>query len=671
MEHFIIYMVKASALIGLFFLAYHLFLRKETFFNSNRWFLIAGLLTSVVLPAIVYTEVIWIEVQPQRQAYQEINLDELMVLHQQTFQAPAREAVSINWFDVAAGIYLAGAVFFLIRFIIEVLSLRRQLKGLPIIKDGKFLLVDSPVVKSPFSFFNYIVYNSAILQPEELESILSHEKVHSSQKHSMDMVISQLFCVAFWFNPFAWIYRKSISQNLEFIADAEATRVIADKEAYQKTLLKITVQPECIAITNHFYQSLIKKRIVMLNKQQSKKRNSWKYAIVLPALVAFMLLFQVQVVAQVKEAPETKAVTKTKMKISVEVTKDSKDEELQAESKIFKEEFDADVNFENIKRNQKNEITAIKVTVKDKTQSKVYEVAGTEPIVPFTVEMEKKGNGSTNSISFGSSRSMVIANGATFFHEGDSLRSAHKIMRSYTMGDEMPVPPVPPVPGDARVYRIPPAGNMQGSTTLNIGDKDMLIVINGVKQKKGEVIKLPLNEDVAAINMLEGKEGKKKYGKDGKKGVVEITTHKSNNRIIMRNPHAYFDIPEMNGESFSFSFDFDNEDIARSLRDGMESLKMLDGMKFYGDALSAEEMAKIQEELSQAQAEIQKSMDELKFDFNNDMSEDEIQKIREELKEARKELMEARREMMKDREKAAKESNKEAAKAKRTVYKKA
>jgi hypothetical protein len=40
----------------------------------------------------------------------------------------------------------------------------------------------------------------------------------------------------------------------------------------------------------------------MLNKNQSKKINSWKYALVLPALVAFCVLFQVKVVAQEKES---------------------------------------------------------------------------------------------------------------------------------------------------------------------------------------------------------------------------------------------------------------------------------------------------------------------------------------------------------------------------------
>jgi len=94
-----------------------------------------------------------------------------------------------------------------------------------------------------------------------------------------------------------WLYKKAMLQNLEFIADSEALKNISDKKSYQITLLKVTTHENCVAITNPFYQSLIKKRIVMLNKNQSKKVNSWKYALIIPILIGFLFYFQVNVVA--------------------------------------------------------------------------------------------------------------------------------------------------------------------------------------------------------------------------------------------------------------------------------------------------------------------------------------------------------------------------------------
>src|SRR5690606_4647835 len=117
------------------------------------------------------------------------------------------------------------------------------------------------------------------------------------------------------------------------------------------------------------------------NKKQSRKRNSWKYAVILPAIMAFIFLFQIKTVAQEKATP-VESISSEKTKISIEVSKDSKDDDLTAETNVFKEIFDTEVTFSNVTRNPKNEITGIKVIVKDKSQSKVYEVVRKEPIEP-------------------------------------------------------------------------------------------------------------------------------------------------------------------------------------------------------------------------------------------------------------------------------------------------
>ena len=195
MENFIIYMTKASGLLILFYAAYHIFLRKETFFNSNRWFLLAGLVTSVVMPFIVYTKTVWLDPLPL-QEMQAIDIKELLLL-QQSIIAKQQQAEKINWFDVAAGVYFAGVVFLILLFVYNLIMLKRLLKGQEVVQQGKYKLINTTRVESPFSFFNYIVYNSAILLPHELENILCHEKVHSRQKHSADMILGELLGIAF------------------------------------------------------------------------------------------------------------------------------------------------------------------------------------------------------------------------------------------------------------------------------------------------------------------------------------------------------------------------------------------------------------------------------------------------------------------------------------------
>ncbi|MCB0469039.1 MAG: M56 family metallopeptidase, partial [Aequorivita sp.] len=199
---------------------------------------------------------------------------------------------------------------------------------------------------------------------EELDGILLHEKVHSREKHSFDVLIANLFCVLFWFNPFVWLYKKVIIQNLEFIADQKAIQCYSDKTDYQKALLRVVTHQSYLSVTNHFNQSLIKKRIVMLNTSQSKKQNSIKYFFVVPVLICFIFLFQVRVIAQEKFTVQSINHSLDEIIVRMEINKHTTDEEMNKEKDIFKKEFDADLKFSKVKRNPKGEITSIKVYLK-------------------------------------------------------------------------------------------------------------------------------------------------------------------------------------------------------------------------------------------------------------------------------------------------------------------
>ncbi|WP_431241663.1 M56 family metallopeptidase [Flavobacterium sp. P21] len=242
------------------------------------------------------------------------------------------------------------------------------------------------------------MYNSSLYSEAELQSILEHEKVHSDQYHTVDVIISRIFCILFWFNPIIWLYKKAILQNLEFIADNEASKKLSDKKAYQYTLLKITTHETCVAITNHFYQSLIKKRIVMLNKNQSKKWNYWKYYAVIPALTAFVFLFQIKTIAQEKKAlAEKTAVTKSDDTLIFKITKSTTDQELKDLATKLKSEHNVDVEISDLKRNSKNEITSIKVQiVKENGKKQIMQVNSTEAIKDCCIVLTTNDNGSKN-----------------------------------------------------------------------------------------------------------------------------------------------------------------------------------------------------------------------------------------------------------------------------------
>ncbi|HQK41135.1 MAG TPA: M56 family metallopeptidase, partial [Flavobacterium alvei] len=303
-----------------------------------------------------------------------------------------------------------GIVGFLVKFALDFYSLSKVLKGKTIQHQADFQFIDVTENIAPFSYFNSIVYNSSLYSETELENILEHEKVHSTQNHTADVLISRLFCVVFWFNPLMWLYKKAIVQNLEFIADSEASKSISDKKAYQLTLLKVTTQENCVAITNHFYQSLIKKRIVMLNKNQSNKRNSWKYALVLPLLGAFLFFFQVKVIAQEKVSEQTVVENSKTVENSVDVYKINKnttDAELKEKIKTLKEKYDVTLAFSGLERNAKNELTAIKVDLKKgKEITKKMATKGTEAIKTFGIIISKNENGKLT-VDFGTDEGVI------------------------------------------------------------------------------------------------------------------------------------------------------------------------------------------------------------------------------------------------------------------------
>ncbi|GGF21649.1 M56 family metallopeptidase [Flavobacterium limi] len=431
MEAIFIYIAKSSGLVVLFYFAYYFLLRKETFFNSNRWFLLTGLVTSLILPFVVYTKIVWINPVPVS-----------TVSYPQNFvqEAIQEESFEINWHYILLSIYCIGFLMLIIKFAADFYSLNSVLKGKKIQQLADFKFVDVSENIAPFSYFDYIVYNSSMYTEAELENIIEHEKVHSNQNHTIDVLISRVFCVLFWFNPVIWLYKKAILQNLEFIADSEAAKKISDKKAYQYTLLKITTHESCVAITNHFYQSLIKKRIVMLNKNQSKKRNSWKYYAILPALVAFVFLFQIKTVAQEKK--EAQEISKNPTAVDVyKIKKNTTDQELKEFTENLKQNHNVDVVISNLKRNTKNELTAIKVDIQKGTgEDQTIEIEGNEPIKSCGIVItSENGSKKINVITDGGMDKPLVV--------GDNLilnEKSNPVKVCLALPITPPVPPTPP-----------------------------------------------------------------------------------------------------------------------------------------------------------------------------------------------------------------------------------
>jgi BlaR1 peptidase M56 len=551
METLFIYLVKSSGLIGLFYLAYILLLRKETFFNSNRWFLLAGLITSVILPLIVITKIVWVDPSPT-----DIDWSRIPVTN-----TVENEAIEINWHLVFGIIYLIGILVFLLKFAFDFYSLSKILKGKTIQHQTDFKLINVTENIAPFSYFNSIVYNSSMYSETELENILEHEKVHSSQNHTFDVLISRLFCVGFWFNPIVWMYKNAIAQNLEFIADSEASKIISDKKAYQLTLLKITTQENCVVLTNHFYQSLIKKRIVMLNKNQSNKRNSWKYLFVLPLLGAFVFFFQVKVIAQEKVAPKQEKETDPKIENIFTTLSKGKDIDINGE-KSSQEELD------KLNPNEVEKIDVARINSK-------------EAILITPKQLNKPVKITDKDIYI------------------DGVKSTSE---EFSKLDQNTIDKVD-VNTFENTVRITTKTINQSADNFNnkiISKEKPLIILNGKRTQTTfeDVNKLDPNL-IQSINVLKGKKAIEKYGKDGENGVIEIITKEN------------ADLLKYNSPSEKKDSELDKSEIENSGSETVSSYKQY--LEMYKTLLDARfSLERIKKQREQAKVELEKSRKTLK-----------------------------------------------------------
>jgi TonB family protein len=142
---------------------------------------------------------------------------------------------------------------------------------------------------SPFSFFNWIFINAENNDAHRLKEIIAHEQIHAGQYHSVDNLAAELLCAFFWWNPFAWLIKKEIKINLEYLADKGVLNLGYDSKEYQYILLQVSNESAGIQLINNFNVSQLKKRITMMNKKKSPISASLKYLLIVPVGITLLL----------------------------------------------------------------------------------------------------------------------------------------------------------------------------------------------------------------------------------------------------------------------------------------------------------------------------------------------------------------------------------------------
>ena len=515
MDAIFAYILKVNVLITLFYLVYQLALSKETFYKHSRWYLLSGLFISLLLPFVTFTKIEYYEVKEVLSNSIENNVLQMAPVSNEIVQEPIltnQEIVFLMYGFICFG--------FFIKTIFDFFKLLKIIKVSNFEKRNKLVYINTNLVHTPFSFFNYIVFNEELINPVELQNIIKHEEAHSKQKHSFDTLLAQLFIILFWFNPIVWLYRKSMVQNLEFLADSYAISQVSDRTVYQKTMLKITTQSSNITIINTFNQSSIKKRIIMLNTNQSNKKNAFKYAIVIPVLVAFIMLFQVKVIAKERISNSFNQIQQTQREEKYVIESSSTDSELKEYSKQLKQEYKIDLNIKGIKRNLDKEITAINITLNDNNGRKAnHKVDGNEAIEPIYINVSKSKNNSYSFVlGFNEDEEDMDINVTI-----DEIPNIENISEIVAMEvPEMPEAPIldvefPEAPEAPEAPEMPEApSNPNDKQAWAKFEKDMSVFEKNMKSKEGDWKKFEVEMKAFEVKMKSFEPNMKKFEQEMK-----------------------------------------------------------------------------------------------------------------------------------------------------------
>jgi beta-lactamase regulating signal transducer with metallopeptidase domain len=298
----ITYLLNVALIICTMLVFYKVLLRNETFYKLNRVMLLCCLVFAFLLPLIHL---------PEQWTFRKTSGAPASVLTMITestanlsANVPAGQGASIKASEHTANvfqslslqevlilIYWIGVAIFAINFIVQLTTLLYRAYARPVIIDGKFRIVELAGDQAPCSFGNNIFINPEKYDWDTYSQILLHEKIHVQQGHSYDILLAELALIFQWFNPFAWLYRKAVEDNLEFLTDNDLLKdQNIDPGSYQMSLVKVSAPHFPVSLTTNYNQSILKKRVIMMNAKKSNINTTWKYLFILPILMVFVCL---------------------------------------------------------------------------------------------------------------------------------------------------------------------------------------------------------------------------------------------------------------------------------------------------------------------------------------------------------------------------------------------
>lgn len=538
------YLIKVVICSGILFLYYHLALRNKIFHQWNRFYLLAVVILSLTIPLAQFTFIHGAEKTPGAMQLLQVvqSADNYM---EEIYIQGHRSVTTEQWIESG---YILVSLFIFITVVLAFVRIYLLIKKHQVQLVDEIKVVSTEVKGTPFSFFHYIFWNAKIdINSPAGRQIFQHELVHIKDAHTYDKLFMQLTLVGFWCNPFFWLIRKELNLIHEFIADKKSIQH-KDTAALAAMILQAAYPHQYHAMTNQFFQSSIKRRILMLTKIKNPRITYFSRMLALPIIAFVILAFTVRT----KFIQETKGIATDIIfkKPGIENVLFNINDTL---PKIKKEIKKVDVN---------KSIKTIVVTYTDGTSEvmTVQEANKKGLLQNGGVEKERIANKKENK-----KKMMLNENDAKPLYVADGKELKEPI---YTIDPKM-IHSIDVLKGKTATDKYGEKGKngvveitmkKTSQVTGHISIKPAPVYfLDGKQVTKSDVEHLDM-KSIESVNILNKEGALEKYGEIGRNGVVEITLKKTNrvsNLTIQDNgkPFMYGEINQLeisNDKSIKF-----------------------------------------------------------------------------------------------------------------------
>ena len=273
MGPFLVYLIKSSISLALFYIVFRLVMSRDKNHSLNRFLLLGILAASAIIPLLNFQffkeEVIIQPVSVIRDfIYTPIEFTDIPQTAPIIAAEPVQQGIEINWWLLGYSLAIAALLIRLAISLLRVVQLVRKSEKLPL---NKFIIAVIKEMVQPFSFLRYIVISEKDYT-ENKKAVIAHEQEHIRQLHSIDLLVCEMFTLLHWFNPFMWLLRRDLKMVHEFQADQAVLNTGINAKKYQLLVVEKAVGERRFALANHFTQKPILKRIKMM---KSNKKSRW------------------------------------------------------------------------------------------------------------------------------------------------------------------------------------------------------------------------------------------------------------------------------------------------------------------------------------------------------------------------------------------------------------